>query len=102
MAAPRSYTSLGSDLALTAFAGVPSTVELITADSWGELDLRVRPGGHGGIAQPGSVLDLEVASGRENLGQALLLRLLTMKGTLAPLGHPQYRQPPAVACRRLE
>jgi hypothetical protein len=90
MAARRRYDVLGSDLALTGYAGVPSTVELITADSWGELDLRVKPGGQGGLRQAGDVLDLAVATGRENLGQALLLRILTMKGALAPLGHPQY------------
>ena len=90
MAAPRTYTRLGADLALTGFAGVPSTVELVTADSWGELDLRVRPGGRGGLGQTVETLDLEVASGRDNLGQALLLRLLTMQGALAPLGHPEY------------
>lgn len=90
MSAARSYTVLGSDLALTGYAGVASMVELSTADSWGELDLRVRPGGQGGRPQSGEVLDVAIASGRENLGQALMLRLLTMKGALAPLGHPQY------------
>ena len=34
--------------------------------------------------------DLGKVSGRENLGQALLHRLLTRKGELAPLGHPEY------------
>lgn len=87
---PRTYGALGADLALTAYRGVPSAVELVVADSWGELDLRVRPGGRGGLPQAGDVLDLAVASGRENLGQALLMRLLTMKGALTPLGHPQY------------
>jgi hypothetical protein len=90
MAGPRTYEVLGKDFALTGHVGVPSTVALITADSWGELDLRVRPGGQGGLPQPGEVLDVEVAQGRENLGQALLLRLLTHRGSLAPLGHPEY------------
>ncbi len=90
VAASRTYTVLGSDLALTGYSGVASMVELTTADSWRELDLRVRPGGQGGLRGGAGVLDLAVASGRENLGQALLLRLLTMKGALAPLGHPQY------------
>ncbi len=90
VAAPRTYDVLGADLALTGYSGVPSTVELATADSWRELDLRVRPGGQGGLEAGADILDLAVARGRENLGQALLLRLLTMKGALAPLGHPQY------------
>ncbi len=34
--------------------------------------------------------DLRVVSGRENLGQALLQRLLTRKGELGDLGHPGY------------
>lgn len=34
--------------------------------------------------------DLELASGRENLAQALLNRLHTRRGALAALGHPGY------------
>jgi phage baseplate assembly protein W len=34
--------------------------------------------------------DLAKLTGRENLAQALLLRLLTPRGALAPLGHPAY------------
>ncbi|MCD1294334.1 hypothetical protein CUJ83_04890 [Methanocella sp. CWC-04] len=34
--------------------------------------------------------DLEITRGRENLGQALMHRLLTRKGELASLGHPYY------------
>ncbi len=90
MAKQRTYEVLGADLALTGHVGVPSAVELTTADSWGELDLRIRPGGQGGLAQAGDVLDVAVARGRENLAQALLLRLLTSQGALAPLGHPDY------------
>lgn len=37
-----------------------------------------------------SVVDLEVVSGRENLGQAIVMRLLTPRGELAELGHPEY------------
>lgn len=36
------------------------------------------------------VTDLEVLTGRENLAQALTLRLLTPKGALADLGHATY------------
>lgn len=34
--------------------------------------------------------DLETVTGRENLVQAIINRLLTRKGELAPLGHPNY------------
>ncbi len=34
--------------------------------------------------------DFGTVSGRDNLGQALTARLLTPKGELAPLGHPEY------------
>ncbi len=34
--------------------------------------------------------DLDVVAGRENIAQALLLRLLTPLGALAPLGHAAY------------
>jgi phage baseplate assembly protein W len=39
---------------------------------------------------PRPVLDLDVAAGRDNLGQAVVLRLLTPRGELAALGHPDY------------
>jgi phage gp46-like protein len=35
-------------------------------------------------------VDLRPVAGVENLSQALLLRLLTWRGELAPLGHPEY------------
>ena len=34
--------------------------------------------------------DLALVSGRENLQQAVILRLLTPRGELSALGHPQY------------
>jgi phage baseplate assembly protein W len=34
--------------------------------------------------------DLGTVSGRDNLGQAILMRLLTPRGELAALGHPEY------------
>jgi phage baseplate assembly protein W len=36
------------------------------------------------------ILDLGALSGRENLAQALVLRLLTPRGSLAALGHAEY------------
>ena len=90
MADPRTFEKLGADLALTGYVGTPSMVELASADSWGELDLRVRPGGQGGLPHAGDIIDIGIARGRENLAQALLLRLLTAQGALTPLGHPEY------------
>jgi phage baseplate assembly protein W len=34
--------------------------------------------------------DIEIVEGRKNLGQAILHRLLTRKGELSDLGHPDY------------
>lgn len=45
---------------------------------------RPRPG------QPDALTDLGVIAGRENLAQALLLRLLTPRGALATLGHADF------------
>lgn len=67
-------------------------------------DLQVVPGPPGMAAADGSVLDvgllprssrppiadLATIRGRENLAQALTLRLLTPRGSLAALGHSEY------------
>lgn len=37
-----------------------------------------------------TIRDFRRLDGRENLGQALVMRLLTPQGELAPLGHPTY------------
>jgi hypothetical protein len=37
-----------------------------------------------------TVRDFGLISGRGNLGQAILMRLMTPVGELAPLGHPDY------------
>lgn len=42
------------------------------------------------VPKVGTRLDLATVDGRENLGQAVVLRLLTPRGELAPLGHPTY------------
>lgn len=89
---------LGTDLGLTRYVGTPARVPLEVADSWGTVDLAVRVGGRGGLRakakagekSPDAVRDLVPVAGRENLGQALILRLLTARGSLAPLGHPSY------------
>jgi phage baseplate assembly protein W len=85
-----SYTRLGTDLALTRYVGTPSAVPLESADSWGALDLEVVAGGQGGLRASQGSDDLGTVSGRANLGQALILRLLTPRGSLAGLGHPNY------------
>jgi phage baseplate assembly protein W len=40
--------------------------------------------------RPGRQLDFDVIDGRSNLAQAIFVRLLTPRGELAPLGHPEY------------
>jgi phage baseplate assembly protein W len=44
------------------------------------------PAGQGGRV----LLDYESIDGRDNLGQAIVLRLLTERGELEALGHPEY------------
>lgn len=41
-------------------------------------------------ARPTRTLDLATIAGRDNLAQAIIMRLLTPRGELAPLGHPEY------------
>jgi hypothetical protein len=87
--APKSYRRLGADLALTRFIGEPGpAVSLSAADSWGSLDLQLLAGGRTG--RNAAAVDFGSVSGRQNLAQAIMLRLLTRQGALAPLGHPQY------------
>lgn len=40
--------------------------------------------------RPARRADLAVVAGRDNLGQAIVMRLLTPRGELAALGHPEY------------
>jgi hypothetical protein len=84
------YGCLGTDLALTRYVGTPSAVPLESADSWGALDLKVVAGGAGSLLASRGSDDLGTVSGRANLGQALILRLLTPRGALAGLGHPAF------------
>jgi hypothetical protein len=87
--APRTFTTLGADLALTRFVGVPGRVVLDAAEQGTGLDLAVVPGGR---ARPATAqaTDLATVDGRANLGQALIVRLLTPRGGLAGLGHAAY------------
>ena len=75
---------------MTRYVGGPSSVPLDVADSWGSLDLQVAPASRGGVVRRGAGSDVGVVSGRANLAQALVLRLLTRQGDLAALGHPDY------------
>jgi phage baseplate assembly protein W len=87
---PKTYKRLGTDIALTRYTGVPTGLALNEADSWGTLDLQAVPGRGTGIRRSSETTDLGAVAGRENLGQALILRLLTQKGALTSLGHPDY------------
>ncbi len=40
--------------------------------------------------QPQPLTDFGLVAGRDNLGQAVIIRLLTPRGELAALGHPEY------------
>jgi phage baseplate assembly protein W len=43
------------------------------------------------VAQgPRTIVDLATTAGRPNLGQAIAMRLLTPRGELTELGHPEY------------
>lgn len=79
------YGVLGRDIALTRYSGTAGAAPLDSADSWGTLDFRVVPN-----RSNADVRDVDAVQGRENLAQALILRLLTPKGSLTALGHPDY------------
>lgn len=82
--APSTDPRLGIDLLV-----VPS----FAAHDAAQVDLvRRRRDRRGPALAPGAqeAFDLDVVSGRENVAQALLLRLLTPVGALASLGHPSY------------
>lgn len=96
MATAKTFQRLGSDIALTRYTGLPGSLSLNEADSWGALDLQTIPGRGIGPGRTSATMDLGAIKGRENLGQALILRLLTQKGALTALGHPDY------GCRLVE
>ena len=74
-------------MALTRAVGTPTAAALDAAHSWGTLDLALAPRRVGVRATaPG----LTAVAGRANLAQALIVRLLTPRGSLAGLGHPDY------------
>ena len=102
MAKAKSYARLGSDLALTRYTGVPASLPLLEADSWGTLDLQAVPGKGTGLQKSTEARDLGAISGRDNLGQALILRLLTHEGRARPARSSRIRQPAGGADRAIE
>lgn len=84
-----STPTLGADLGLTRYTGFASSVALDVADSWRGVDLAVGAAGRGVPGHRGGD-DLTIVTERANLGQALIMRLLTPLGTLGPLGHADY------------
>lgn len=88
--ARRSFARFGADLALTRFVGTDSPVRVQRADSWGTLDLALKPGGRWRRHPAADLRDLDAVTERDNLAQALIVRLLTCMGSLTALGHPGY------------
>lgn len=88
--APRTFARFGADLALTRFVGTDRPLRVPRADSWGTLDLAVVPGGRWRRQPAADLRDLDAITERDNLAQAIIMRLLTRSGSLAPLGHPDY------------
>lgn len=72
------FAHLGRDLLLTPF---------FQATSGDQLDLATDPRG---ITSSDDRVDFDLAAGPGALKQALVLRLLTPKGCLAALAHPDY------------
>jgi phage baseplate assembly protein W len=73
----------GTDLAV-----VPNMVAVDASELDLTMQIRVIRGGRAGA--PDAVTDLAVLNSRQNLAQALLIRLLTPVGTLKGLGHAAY------------
>jgi phage baseplate assembly protein W len=75
--------SLGTDLLV---------VPTMAAHDAASIDLvrKLRPVRRPAPGTPDELADLEVVDGRRNLAQALILRLLTPRGSLASLGHAGY------------
>jgi phage baseplate assembly protein W len=69
-----------------------SVVPFMQATDSSQLDLNVRsqPTRRGSGQPPGELADLQLVDGRDNVAQALILRLLTPRGSLAALGHADY------------
>jgi phage baseplate assembly protein W len=66
------------------------TEELLGADLKLQIETRPEYAGLGADLMVNIRGDLETIIGRENLGQAILHRLITRVGELGDLGHPHY------------
>jgi phage baseplate assembly protein W len=64
--------------------------ELLGMDLKLRIDMRPEHTGLGADLFVNARGDLKTSAGRENLGQAILHRLMTRRGELADLGHPGY------------
>lgn len=64
--------------------------ELLGMDLKLRIDQRPEDAGLGADLFVNARGDLKTSAGRENLGQAILHRLMTRRGELADLGHPGY------------
>lgn len=75
--------SLGKDIRILPY---------FSAHDASEVDgiIKTTPDTAKGAASGTSFNDLSTIDDRENVAQAIILRLLTPKGTLAPLGHASY------------
>jgi len=82
---------LGTDLAVVGAGAAhdAQVLDLMRAERPLTPLLRGLMVGHG-LPDPARPADLAAVTGRENLAQALVLRLLTPQGALAALGHPGY------------
>ena len=79
----QNFDYLGTDLAVAPF--------LVAHDASAmDLTIQTRPVRGQVIFGPGEVTDYKTIVGRDNLAHALLLRLLTPRGSLAALGHTEY------------
>jgi hypothetical protein len=76
-------TFLGTDLALGFVAGDSGST---IAGPFSRVDLQAN---QNTSASPRTI-DLSVQSGMSNLIQSLIVRVMTERGELAPLGHPNY------------
>ena len=72
-----------TDIALTLQNHIPNESYLASIFSVAEREVRAPQ-------RPLRLLDFQVTSGRRNLVQAVLMRVLTPRGELSPLGHPEY------------
>ena len=76
-------TYLGTDLSLGFAAGDSGST---VAGPFSRADLQAGPN----TSATPRTLDLAVRSGMANLTQSLIVRFMTERGELAPLGHPNY------------